>query len=180
MKVREAFSKAFGAVPDGATCHVLTYSRHPRAAIVCEDGQVKMWSDIAKFWAITMGKVWCPDLSDQPADSFVGFFGPAYDAVLEDGDSLDLKAAAWAILNEREEVEAVYDQCYDFVWKSWGYEYWKALADASGWVKSPANEVQEVGVCHQCKGSGIQSSLSEDNCEVCLGDGITPICEVPE
>jgi hypothetical protein len=88
MTVREAFSKAFGEVPEGATCHIAVsheYEGSTIAATTVVDGVVryrypqKIWGD----YVATGGEPCGPDISDRPAGAFVGFFGEAYDRVVE-------------------------------------------------------------------------------------------------
>ena len=87
MNVREVFNKAFGEVPEGATCHVGNWSTEscdsePTIALPTVIGdRCYIWRE---FWtAMFGGLAFGPDISDRPAESFRGFFGDAYDAVLD-------------------------------------------------------------------------------------------------
>jgi len=84
MTVRQAFSLAFGEVPEGATCHMGYVSRSGlkllEPTIVC-DGEPHEW-----FMTRWESQVWMKepignDISDLPAEVFVaiGIFGERYD-----------------------------------------------------------------------------------------------------
>jgi hypothetical protein len=97
VTVREAFEKAYGPIPEGATCHIGTM----------EHGSPERgWRISATYygggdsWPASVGfKVWSknhaykypigPDLSDRQAHWFLGFFGPEYDRVVAEDQ------AAW-------------------------------------------------------------------------------------
>jgi hypothetical protein len=88
MTVREAFSLAFGEVPEGATCHIAVsheYEGSTIAATTVVDGVAryrypqKIWNDYVGIG----GEPYGPDISDRPADAFMGFFGEKYDRVVE-------------------------------------------------------------------------------------------------
>lgn len=88
MTVREAFSLAFGPVPDGAECFV---ADEEGVWAICMVGKNKLTAD-------TEAMRWCdegetgtsrrpyfpfgPDISDRPAEAFLGFFGDEYDKVV--------------------------------------------------------------------------------------------------
>jgi hypothetical protein len=90
MTVREAFSKAFGPVPDDATCHVGYYyftelrvqpvycHNHNVYATVSTMMDDQVWQGFHFDGERTFG----PDISDRPASAFLGFFGAEYDAVV--------------------------------------------------------------------------------------------------
>ena len=87
MTVREAFSKAFGEVPEGATCHIAAsdpnlnlhlWATYEANGEVMEPRPDK-WGGPMRF------TVEGPDISDRPAEAFLGFFGEAYDKVVQGG-----------------------------------------------------------------------------------------------
>jgi len=87
MTVREAFSKAFGPVPDGATCHVGHW-----AGPTMDSWRMEPTTHVSGGWPNPLNRSWDnghayefpigPDISDRPASSFLGFFGAEYDAVV--------------------------------------------------------------------------------------------------
>lgn len=90
MTVREAFEKAYGPMPEGATCHI--------GADCCNRG----WSGGATIVNVDGIRGWCgsrwghagghypepygPDISDRLAEAFLGFFGGEYDRVVEEAE----------------------------------------------------------------------------------------------
>ena len=88
MTVRDAFSLAFGEVPEGATCHVAVshpYEGSTIAATTVVDGEVHYryptkWGEGSVY---TGGDPDGPDISDRPAEAFLGFFGETYDKVVQ-------------------------------------------------------------------------------------------------
>lgn len=93
MTVREAFSLAFGEVPEGATCHFYSVwteegGKDSGAAYICNEG-VRVSNRFANAWNSHLWKRFSseyfvsPDISDRPAESFLGFFGEAYDKVVQ-------------------------------------------------------------------------------------------------
>ena len=91
MTVREAFSKAYGEVPDGATCHIGTEDSatlciyptyyHPFYQRVMSVGM----SPDGESWGISHHSLaYGPDISDRLASEFVGFFGGDFDKVVGD------------------------------------------------------------------------------------------------
>lgn len=87
MTVREAFEKAYGSIPEGATCHVgYTYFDQTRIrATHGHNGNVYTHIDELHVWQgdnFDNEVVIEPDISDRPAEAFRGFFGPEYDEVL--------------------------------------------------------------------------------------------------
>jgi hypothetical protein len=101
MTVKEAFSKAFGEVPEGASCHIgagrnsqqwlwMSDSRHVYATYQIEhpaddDGWRAVstcYGHSAGQWASVGWRAYGPDISDRPAKAFLGFFGEAYDQVV--------------------------------------------------------------------------------------------------
>lgn len=89
MTVREAFSKAYGPVPEGATCHAgidIPYEGTAVRAIYAHENSVhSCW--FSGEWDTTVYDAFGPDISDRPASAFLGFFGPEYDAVVNGGKS---------------------------------------------------------------------------------------------
>lgn len=101
MTVREIFSKAFGEVPEGATCHIGSRSEYDDCEhiepVVCGSSRIiaERWSDGLLQWEPIVyfdgtepdhGKwdsPFGPDISDRPAESFRGFFGAEYDNCLD-------------------------------------------------------------------------------------------------
>lgn len=91
MTVREAFSKAFGPVPDGATCHVAyCYFTELRVAPVYLHNcnvyttvSTMMDDQVWQGMHFDGERVFGPDISDRLAESFRGFFGAEYDKMLE-------------------------------------------------------------------------------------------------
>lgn len=91
MTVKEAFCKAFGEVPEGATCHIgCDYGYDGYRIIVYEIHgllyyhQYKCPGYPDGGWMIEEEAHGAhgPDISDRPAESFIGFFGAEFDAVL--------------------------------------------------------------------------------------------------
>lgn len=107
MTVRECFEKAFGKMPDGASCHVHfqsgKFGGYPCPAIhwIGDDpdnpNSMNRYDYIDK---LAFNNKWSggwidsdserqslsADISDRPADAFLGFFGDTYDrVVMEDG-----------------------------------------------------------------------------------------------
>ncbi len=90
--VREVFSKAFGEVPEGATCH--GFGRVDGGGdevwqLIRLDGAVhvayktlneKGWINDGFYRDISTS---CPDISNRDAEAFRGFFGAEYDAALD-------------------------------------------------------------------------------------------------
>lgn len=97
MTVREAFEKAYGPVPEGATCHVANGYPYEGAAIVptyCIRGKVfeaRPYRGEELQWVKRLDDQYeeGPDISDRPASAFLGFFGPEYDRVVAEDQ------AAW-------------------------------------------------------------------------------------
>ena len=99
MKVNEAFAKAFAPIPEGATCHLAGEEGQKGdtiiGACISIDGKSCRWATNMKMAPETeMTWRWhsygngdsvdTPDISDRPAESFRGFFGDAYDRVLDE------------------------------------------------------------------------------------------------
>lgn len=86
MTVREAFSRAFGKVPDGATCHdsYLYFTEHRTAPVYLFNEQVytiipnmrgdMVWHAFNYDGAAAYG----PDISDHAASKFLGSFGQEF------------------------------------------------------------------------------------------------------
>lgn len=91
MTVREAFSLAFGPVPDGATCHV-GYWEGQGAGPVDHQVPSATIANCPPGTRVGDGGAWLsrgkdfggigPDISDRQAEAFLGFFGEAYDRVV--------------------------------------------------------------------------------------------------
>lgn len=87
MTVREAFEKAYGPIPEGATCHI----GWATSAVGCYFGPV-VSSDERGLESYIMDYGWDGLISDavpihgdigpELAVSFRGFFGPEYDEVV--------------------------------------------------------------------------------------------------
>lgn len=93
MTVRQAFSLAFGPVPEGATCHFAGGCIESETLVTSEpvlihSAGVKVSNAFGDrwnkhFWRKLPANVWVsPDISDRPAEAFLGFFGDRYDAVV--------------------------------------------------------------------------------------------------
>lgn len=88
MTVREAFSQAFGPVPEGATCHVgwgtsavgtyLMPTYHRQHANEIASWTPLGWLDGGASYSVG------PDISDRHAEAFLGFFGDDYDKVVQE------------------------------------------------------------------------------------------------
>lgn len=90
MTVREAFSLAFGEVPEGATCHVAVafpYEGSMISPVYVHDGVIYYRFNWSTSWSEDhVSKDVSPDgpdISDRPAESFLGFFGEKYDKVVQ-------------------------------------------------------------------------------------------------
>jgi hypothetical protein len=86
MTVREAFSLAFGPMPDGATCHIGNHDRDCEIDATIVDPSRPRWSLTFNFGTWNNDDAYefptGPDISDRPASAFLGFFGAEYDAVV--------------------------------------------------------------------------------------------------
>ena len=51
-----------------------------------------------------------------------------------------LKKAVKELLGKRSATERVYDQSYDFAFKSWGSDEWFALEELSGWTEEEGHK----------------------------------------
>lgn len=91
MTVREAFSLAFGEVPEGATCHLAVafpYEGSMISPVYVHDGMVYYrfsWSTSYSQDRVSDDGVTPdgPDISNRPAEAFLGFFGDKYDKVVQ-------------------------------------------------------------------------------------------------
>ena len=88
--VKEIFSKAFGDVPEGATCHVKLAecaSLVPCFRVVTKGHKALLTetfqADHHQRWYVSKYSVCGPDISDRPAEAFRGFFGAEYDNALD-------------------------------------------------------------------------------------------------
>lgn len=97
MTVREAFSLAFGEVPEGATCHI--GSRNEREdcehiePVICHMDGVLAFHCPETTWEPILytgenaeelfDRPFGPDISSRPAEAFIGFFGDKYDKVVQ-------------------------------------------------------------------------------------------------
>lgn len=80
MTVREAFSVAFGSVPDGATCHIANTGFGMRIRATYAKEECLFFVSRYKEWEFCeMSESYGPDISDRPAEAFLGFFGERYD-----------------------------------------------------------------------------------------------------
>ena len=91
MLVKEAFSRAFGEVPAGATCHafVQIYANGIQHDWVIpshsDSGSVELWEVTHGWYYHPTARVYdSPDISNRPAENFRDFFGDAYDRVLDE------------------------------------------------------------------------------------------------
>jgi hypothetical protein len=122
-KVREVFERAYGPIPEGATCHVgypdghkggtvrPTYqSPEGEAYAGCADPHKARW-----YWAYSEG-IYGGDISDQPAEAFSPVFQcAAYDAALDalrkegvDPRNVIALADAWAVAEDEAKEESDY------------------------------------------------------------------------
>lgn len=94
MTVKQAFEKAYGPLPEGATCHAGFFDH---AGDVLIRPTIRWAEDFETLAASPLDgrfgpgsehiDAFDPDISDRPASAFVGFFGSEYDnAVLHDHD----------------------------------------------------------------------------------------------
>lgn len=105
LSVREAFSRAFGEVPEGATCHIGAdcfnkgWQEGPAIALTSDTQDepdwpdwlkgpnARGWRDKEKGWYHIGGhypRAYGPDISQRPAESFRYFFGSEYDKILDE------------------------------------------------------------------------------------------------
>ena len=92
MTVREAFEKAYGPVPEGATCHVadlFPYEGSEIRPVFALEGKVYHASYGVWEACFAGAEEVGPDIGDRPASAFVGFFSGAYDDVVSEDQ------AAW-------------------------------------------------------------------------------------
>lgn len=88
-KVREVFERAYGAIPDGATCHVA--SQDSGGTYIAPYVGVPTFKRVMEVdkgvWKVVMyiefSDLFGPDISDRDAEAFRGFFGDDYDAALD-------------------------------------------------------------------------------------------------
>lgn len=52
----------------------------------------------------------------------------------------ELEMAIFDLLSKRSATEQVYDQSYDFLFKSWGRDQWDKLIELSGWTKEDGHK----------------------------------------
>lgn len=88
--VRELFSKAFGEVPEGATCHIgatmhVSYGGENFGpfALIDDGAFVQLGTQVGWLTAYKNSEPFGPDISDRPAESFRGFFGAEFDSALD-------------------------------------------------------------------------------------------------
>jgi hypothetical protein len=106
VTVREAFEKAYGPIPEGATCWLGAYAHHlygiiaaplmevPSPAIgddfsadfVYDEDDGEGWIHWDTVGATKLGN---SPICDRPASAFLGFFGDKYDRVVSEDQ------AAW-------------------------------------------------------------------------------------
>ena len=98
MTVREAFEMTWGEIPSDAVCHVHYDDSGVCPAIVFNDPDAEGQEyGLVRIFAVPDGKRgdwegWVedgepvsPDISDRPAEAFLGFFGEDYDRVVQEG-----------------------------------------------------------------------------------------------
>jgi hypothetical protein len=100
MTVLEAFAKAFGPLPEGVTeAHVGNQWDGPQsstpffaATVRLSKGNLLMWreANYTPSWSSHCYKTPVgPNIADRSAESFRGFFGDRYDAVLDEPKVID-------------------------------------------------------------------------------------------
>ncbi len=105
MTVREAFSKAYGPVPEGATCHILSIEdtdeelcvvpmcRTPDGWVYVPKSETVDYATLGAEWEKNIWfRVWHPgktDIADQPASAFVALLHewPDFARVVMEADS---------------------------------------------------------------------------------------------
>jgi hypothetical protein len=85
--VREVFSKAFGEVPEGATCHI--GSQDCAGIYIGATHYVPFYkrmmdADKDKWVVSCTEDLYGPDISNRDAEAFRGFFGSEYDQALDE------------------------------------------------------------------------------------------------
>jgi hypothetical protein len=87
MTVKQAFEKAFGPIPEGATCHIGCrdmYTNIEVDACYRHIGETFFLNVHNKFVRFCDHFAFGPDISHRPASAFLGFFGGEYDRVVEE------------------------------------------------------------------------------------------------
>jgi hypothetical protein len=88
MTVLEVFARAFGPLPEGVEgCYVgyesEFYDYAQQLPTVLASDSIRAWFE--GDWCDTSdGISFAPNIADRPAESFRGFFGDRYDAVLDE------------------------------------------------------------------------------------------------
>jgi len=87
MTVLEAFAKAFGPLPEGVEgCYICAEDRSVEC--ICPTLSIKGCAGAQGFfldaWDDMQDAAFGPNIADRPAESFRGFFGDRYDAVLDE------------------------------------------------------------------------------------------------
>lgn len=60
---------------------------------------------------------------------------------MSDKEKLEqLTAAVKNLLNKRAVTDRVYEEAYDFTFKSWGWDEWDKLTELSGWTETDIPE----------------------------------------
>ena len=89
MTVREAFSLAYGDVPEGATCHFahdgFTGGWGVYFAVCYRPCGTSLRFLGGQWQVLPFKSIKSPDISDRPAEAFLGFFGEVYDKVVQGG-----------------------------------------------------------------------------------------------
>ena len=94
MDIKEAYIKAYGPIPDDATCHIgrqIAGGTHicPTIRYKSMNGEI-MWAspellDTVYTWVAYRGDyAWGPDISDRDAVEFVEFFDNRFDEIVVD------------------------------------------------------------------------------------------------
>lgn len=86
MTVREAFERAFGPIPEGATCHI-GYSPPMETYVLpvfAMGDKIFAKFPFWKSWGDVEGQLIAPDISNRLAESFRNFFGPEFDKILDE------------------------------------------------------------------------------------------------
>lgn len=82
VTAKQAFERAYGPIPEGATCHIgvdecLAVDIYPTVYVPFYDRVIH--GKPGGFEIVYNGKPAGPDISDRPASAFIGFFDEAYD-----------------------------------------------------------------------------------------------------
>jgi len=89
ITVRQAFKKAYGPIPDGATCHLANWPGPTLPQFmnieptIWEDGWPESLGTREDGSPGVMEYPFGPDISDRDAEAFRGLFGDDYDKALD-------------------------------------------------------------------------------------------------